>query len=165
MYASQLQMLCSVSHHWYGCMQRTIYLITARLDYSAIAILLPACTTSVIYYVLFCHPIPFWLYIVLNFIFGLSVLGLCWWPLFQTPPFQKFRAFMFSSLGLFVVFSWIHGIYLYPQLLHSSPFFYQLSVGIVMGIGVVVYISRFPERSQPGNLQNLSENFISFSIF
>ena len=150
MYASQLQMLCSVSHHWYGCMQRTIYLLTARLDYSAIAILLPACTSSVIYYILYCHSFPFWTYTILNASFGIAVLGLCWWPLFQTPPFQKFRAFMFSSLGLFVAFSWIHGIYLYPELLRSCSFFYQVSVGILMGIGVCIYIARFPERSQPG---------------
>lgn len=150
MYASQLQMLCSVSHHWYGCMERSIYLLTARLDYSAIAIILHTCTISVIYYVLHCHPFPFWFHLILDSIFFVIVLGFCWWPLFQTPPFQKFRAFVFSSLALFIVFSWFHGIYLTPELLHSSSFSYQLSVAFVMGIGVIIYISRYPERSYPG---------------
>jgi adiponectin receptor len=150
MLASQAQMLFSVSHHWFGCMTQTIYYITARLDYSAIAILLPMCTASVIYYILYCSPLYFWIYSLLNIVFGFCVLCLCWWPTFQTPPYQKFRAFMFSSLGLFVVSSWLHGFYLYPELWVSDSFFWQKLVGVIMGSGVAVYISRYPERLQPG---------------
>jgi predicted membrane channel-forming protein YqfA (hemolysin III family) len=151
MLSSQFQMVCSTFHHWFGCMNRTIYYLSARLDYSSIAILLPTGTSCAIHFILKCERNFMWFYSSLNILFGVGVMGFCWWPLFQTPAYQKFRAFLFSSLFLFVAFPWFHGSFLYNSLITSFPFFIQLLVVITMGIGVAVYLIRWPERTRPGS--------------
>ena len=132
-------------------MSHPIYILTARLDYSAIALLLPTATSSVIYYLHHCSPLPFFTYTSLNLSFSFIVLLLCWWPLFQTPSYQPYRAIAFFSLGLFAALPWLHALYLDPSLTSSPALHNQLGVLVVMTFGVAVYIARYPERGDPGN--------------
>ena len=146
----QVQMICSATHHWFGCMIRPIYYLTARLDYSAIAFLLPIANALIVYSLFYCENFLFWLYSLLNIFCGLLVMGLCWWPTFQTPSYQKIRALSFSLLGLFGALPWSHIFFRDPSLFLSPTFVWQMITLAVMGTGVGVYISRYPERAQPG---------------
>ena len=150
MIGSHCQMLGSVSHHWFGCMDRSIYLLTAKLDYSAIAILIPSMTCALLYELLQCQTYYLTLYISLDLLLSVIVLFLCFLPSFQRPAFQPYRALVFTLLGIFIAVPWFHGFTIYPELMYSWGIIYQLLCGAIMFMGVAIYVSRQPEKSNPG---------------
>jgi len=162
--ASMFQMLASTAHHWFGCMSRTVHQVTGRLDYSAIALVLPSVTIYATYNIEQCHPMLLYSVIVAAVVGTVIVLFLCFWPPFQRPAFQPYRALTFSVLGALVVVPWVDAMLREPELRvggeYGTALWFQLVGGAHIVTGVLVYVSRQPERSYPGKFDCLQSHCI-----
>lgn len=74
-------------------------------------------------------------------------------PVFDSPKFRAVRASLFVAMGLSGVAPIMHKLVLFwnqPEALHTTA--YEVLMGVLYGLGALVYALRIPERWIPGKV-------------
>jgi adiponectin receptor len=141
---------CSSLYHLFNSHSLMVNNMMSRLDYSGTSILIAGSFFPVVYYTFFCYPFYIKLYLGSIGIFSSIVFAVAMLPFFQTSKFRWLRGSVFLALGLIGFVPLTHFAFL-PDLIHfPSTLVYFGLMGASYIIGVLVYVSRVPERFYPG---------------
>ncbi|KAK8587608.1 hypothetical protein V6N13_086590 [Hibiscus sabdariffa] len=86
-------------------------------------------------------------------------------PMFQRPEFRKIRASLFFGMGMSGVAPIIHKLVLFwqqPEALHTT--LYEILMGVLYGVGALVYAARIPERWMPGKFDIAGQSHQLFHV-
>ncbi|XP_078177575.1 heptahelical transmembrane protein ADIPOR3-like isoform X2 [Carex rostrata] len=144
-------LLASSTCHLLSCHSRRVAYIMLRLDYAGIAALISTSFYPPVYYSFMCHPVFCNLYLTMITILGVATVAFSLLPVFQSPEFRTLRASLFFGMGLSGVIPVLHKLVLFwhrPEALHTTG--YEVLMGLLYGLGALVYATRIPERWMPG---------------
>ncbi|XP_010531306.1 PREDICTED: heptahelical transmembrane protein 4 [Tarenaya hassleriana] len=144
-------LLASSTCHLFSCHSERISYIMLRLDYAGIAALISTSFYPPVYYSFMCDPFFCNLYLGFITILGIATVLFSLLPVFQNPEFRTIRASLFFGMGLSGVAPILHKLVLFwdqPVALHTTG--YEVLMGLLYGIGALVYATRIPERWMPG---------------
>jgi adiponectin receptor len=143
--ASQLCFFSTVFHA-VGCRSEQLYVLTAKLDYSGISLMILFSFPPVMLNFFACHHLPIaFFYISSIGLLTVVALVMSWSPRFSAPtPFwTRIRAGVFITIGLFGVIPVFHAGVLHKDVLHVIwPF---LLMAVLYIAGAVIYALHFPE--------------------
>lgn len=156
----------SGSYHLFKCNGRHTHAWLHKLDYVGITLLIVGSFYPFIYYAFYCRPSEQIAYLSAISGMGLIVSIFVLWPRFGTPEYRKFRAGLFSLLGLAGVVPAVHFFILECADAECKQrnigITFLLSMAASYLIGAVFYAKRFPEKQWPGKFDVL---FSSHQIF
>ncbi|KAJ8769381.1 hypothetical protein K2173_002585 [Erythroxylum novogranatense] len=144
-------LLASSVFHLLSCHSERLSCIMLRLDYAGIATLISTSFYPTVYYSFMCYPFFCSLYMGFITIFGIATVLFSLHPMFQTPEFRTTRVCLFSGMALCGLVPILHKLILFwslPEALHTTG--YEVLMGLLYGMGVIVYAARIPERWMPG---------------
>ncbi|KAL5753156.1 hypothetical protein ACOSP7_023325 [Xanthoceras sorbifolium] len=147
-------MFCLLSSsicHLLSCHSERLSYIMLRLDYAGIAALISTSFYPPVYYSFMCNPFFCNLYMGFITILGITTVLFSLLPVFQSPEFRTIRASLFFGMGLSGVAPILHKVILFwhqPEALHTTG--YEILMGVLYGIGALIYATRIPERWMPG---------------
>ncbi|KAF3331010.1 Heptahelical transmembrane protein ADIPOR3 [Carex littledalei] len=144
-------LLASSMCHLLSCHSRRVAYIMLRLDYAGIAALIATSFYPPVYYSFMCHPVFCNLYLTMITILGVATVAFSLLPVFQSPEYRTMRACLFFGMGLSGVIPVLHKLVLFwhrPEALHTTG--YEVLMGLLYGLGALVYATRIPERWMPG---------------
>ncbi|GBG72509.1 hypothetical protein CBR_g12080 [Chara braunii] len=104
-----------------------------------------------VYYSFMCSPCVRNLYLLCITVLGILAIPVSLIPAFQQPKYRPVRAALFGGMGVSGVVPCMHKLLVF----HGEPVAYQTAVhevimGLLYGLGAVVYAMRVPERWRPG---------------
>ncbi|KAH9565032.1 hypothetical protein CY35_04G056500 [Sphagnum magellanicum] len=144
-------LLSSTTCHLFSCISARWSSLLLRVDYIGIALLIAGSFYPPVYYSFACSPFlrNMYLCVITAIAIGTVVVSLL--PVFQTAKYRTFRASLFFGMGISGVVPCIHKLFLYE----SEPVLYQtlyleVLMGLLYGLGALVYATRIPERWKPG---------------
>lgn len=148
MFTLAATLLCFFSSlfHAVGCRDEQLYLLTAKLDYSGISLLILFSFPPILFNFFACqHKSLAMFYSASIGALTLIALGMSWSPRFSAPtPFwTRVRAGLFIVIGLFGVVPVVHA-----TLLHSNVFHVVWPLGLMASlyiVGAIIYATHFPE--------------------
>ncbi|KAL0726165.1 hypothetical protein Bca4012_022258 [Brassica carinata] len=123
----------------------------AMLDYAGIAALISTSFYPPVYYSFMCDPFFCNLYLGFITILGISTVLVSLLPVFQSPEFRVVRASLFFGMGFSGAAPILHKLIIFwdqPEALHTTG--YEVLMGLLYGLGALVYATRIPERWMPG---------------
>ncbi|XP_072974186.1 heptahelical transmembrane protein ADIPOR3-like [Typha angustifolia] len=144
-------LLASSTCHLLSCHSRRLAYIMLRLDYAGIVALIATSFYPPVYYSFMCNPFFCNLYLSFITILGIATISASLFPVFQKPEFRTMRASLFFGMGVSGVVPVLHKLVLFwhrPEALHTTG--YEILMGLLYGIGALVYATRIPERWMPG---------------
>lgn len=144
-------LLASSTCHLLSCHSERMSYFMLRLDYAGIAALISTSFYPPVYYSFMCHPFFCNLYLGFITILGIATILVSLLPVFQTPEFRKVRASLFFGMGASGAAPILHKLIIFwhqPEALHTTG--YELLMGLLYGLGALVYATRIPERWMPG---------------
>ncbi|CAK3921042.1 related to membrane s, contain hemolysin III domain [Lecanosticta acicola] len=124
-----------------------------RLDYIGIIFLEWGSFIPSIYYGFASDPGLVKVYWSMITTIGAGTLVVIMHPMFRSPAWRPFRAFMFVAMGLSAVVPVLHGLqmYGYRRLEQQIGLTWLVSQGALYILGAVLYAARVPERFSPGS--------------
>jgi adiponectin receptor len=143
---------CSTLFHAFeGHCDHTIYKRFASFDYFGITTLIVGSFIPPIYYCFYCFPQLQIVYLTMIFLLGSVGLVGPLFDFFSDPKFYVKRVAIFVVMVASGVFPTLHVFFILPRNHTTIPF----SVGVALmfllyGTGVIIYVTRFPERCFPG---------------
>lgn len=155
---------CSTSFHWLGCVSDEVYRLTAKLDYTGIAVMILVSFFPFMYSMFYCRIAMGIFYSVIITVLTAAAIFVSWNEQFQKPGYHTLRAGLFVALGLF------GGIPLPHACLHvgvdkSWPVLWPLlTMGATYIGGAALYASRIPERFFPGKLNVVGHSHFLFHM-
>lgn len=144
-------LLSSSACHLLSCHSPRMSYVMLRLDYSGIAALIATSFYPPVYYSFMCDPFFCNLYLVSITLLGLATIAASLLPVFQSPEYRSFRAALFFGMGVSGVVPVVHKLVLFrnrDEALYTTG--YEVLMGVLYGIGALVYALRVPERWMPG---------------
>lgn len=152
--SAQILLTCSSCFHLFNCISRNPneYSWFARLDYIGIAILIAGSYYAPIFYLFSCQPL-----LGLFFNGGITLFALLsiiatFHPLFEKPGYAGVRAALYLFMGFFCVTCFPFVLY-YNDFSVIWPVLWRCGImGGCFCIGVVFYVSQFPESVFPGRV-------------
>ncbi|KAK8931422.1 hypothetical protein KSP39_PZI017081 [Platanthera zijinensis] len=144
-------LLASSVCHLLSCHSRRMAYIMLRLDYAGIAALISTSFYPPVYYSFMCDPFFCSLYLGAITLLGCTSITVSLLPIFQNPEYRALRAGLFFGMGVSGVVPVLHKLFVFrhrPEALHTTQ--YEVLMGILYGVGAVVYATRIPERWKPG---------------
>ncbi|KAK4773027.1 hypothetical protein SAY87_028046 [Trapa incisa] len=144
-------LLASSTCHLLSCHSERMSYIMLRLDYAGIAALISTSFYPPIYYTFMCDPFFCNLYMGFITVLGILTILFSLMPVFQNPEFRTIRASLFFGMGVSGVAPVLHKLFLFwhhPEAIYTTG--YELLMGMLYGIGALVYATRIPERWRPG---------------
>ncbi|KAE8665760.1 Heptahelical transmembrane protein 4 [Hibiscus syriacus] len=144
-------LLASSTCHLLSCHSERLSYILLRLDYAGIAALIATSFYPPVYYSFMCDPFFCNLYLGSITSLGIAAILFSLLPMFQRPKFRKIRASLFFGMGMSGVAPILHKLILFwqqPEALHTT--LYEILMGVLYGVGALVYAARIPERWMPG---------------
>ncbi|KAH7567540.1 hypothetical protein ACOSP7_010506 [Xanthoceras sorbifolium] len=144
-------LLASSACHLFSCHSQRLSYIMLRVDYAGIAALISTSFYPPIYYSFMCYPSLCKLYLGSITVLGFAAMIISLLPVFQKPKFRVYRTSLFFGMGLSGVAPIIHKLILFkgqPEALQTT--FYEILMGVLYGLGAVIYAARIPERWKPG---------------
>lgn len=147
-------MFCLLSSsicHLLSCHSERLAYIMLRLDYAGIAALIATSFYPPVYYSFMCAPFFCHLYLGFITLLGIATIVFSLLPVFQSPEFRTIRASLFFGMGMSGIAPILHKVILFwdqPEALHTTG--YEVLMGVLYGIGALVYATRIPERWMPG---------------
>ncbi|KAL3844679.1 hypothetical protein ACJIZ3_002082 [Penstemon smallii] len=144
-------LLASSACHLLSCHSQRLSYIMLRLDYAGIAALISTSFYPPVYYSFMCYPFFCNLYIGFITLLGIATIFASLLPVFQSPEYRKFRASLFFGMGFSGAVPIFHKLILFwhqPEALHTTC--YEVLMGVLYGVGALVYAMRIPERWMPG---------------
>lgn len=165
--SAQILLFLSSFFHLFHCMSRTEseYSWFARLDYVGIAILISGSCYSPIYYTFSCQPL-----LVLFYNSGITFLGILaviatFHPMFARPGYAGIRASVFVAMAFFGATSFPPAFYLYGFTQLWPLLWRVLIMGALYLVGVVFYVSKFPECMYPGKFDRGLNSHVIWHFF
>lgn len=104
-----------------------------------------------VYYSFMCNPFLCRMYLGIITTMGVMTIFASLLPVFQSSEFRVFRATLFFTMGVSGIIPCVHKVYLYqdePIAYHTL--YLEITMGILYGLGALVYATRIPERWKPG---------------
>lgn len=144
-------LLASSTCHLLACHSQRLSYIMLRLDYAGIAALITTSFYPPVYYSFMCNPFLSFLYMGFITSVGIATIAFSLLPVFQRPHFRKYRTSLFFSMGMSGVAPIIHKLILYkdqPEAVQTTG--YEILMGVLYGLGALIYATRIPERWRPG---------------
>ncbi|KAJ4795737.1 Heptahelical transmembrane protein ADIPOR3 [Rhynchospora pubera] len=144
-------LLASSTCHLLSCHSRRVAYIMLRLDYAGISALIATSFYPPVYYSFMCHPVFCNMYLTMITLLGVATVAFSLLPVFQSPEYRTLRACLFLGMGLSGVIPVLHKLVLFwhrPEALHTTG--YEVLMGLLYGLGALVYATRIPERWMPG---------------
>ncbi|CAJ2643886.1 unnamed protein product [Trifolium pratense] len=159
-------LLASSTCHLLACHSKRLSYIMLRIDYAGIAALIATSFYPPVYYSFMCNP--FFCYIYLGFItlMGVATIVFSLLPFFNKSEFRKYRASLFFLMGFSGVAPIIHKLILYgdePEALQTTG--YEILMGVLYGLGALIYVARIPERWMPGKFDIAGHSHQIFHVF
>lgn len=139
---------CSAVFHLFYSMSPKMAEQLVRLDYAGIAFLIGGSNIPMIYYMLYCHPGPQQLYMLLISLGCLATFVVTVHPRCAGTAFRTPRVLLFITLGLFGSGPFVH--YSLLDGFTLSVFLYLVAMGGLYIGGACIYITQVPERCFPG---------------
>ncbi|KAJ7966514.1 Heptahelical transmembrane protein [Quillaja saponaria] len=158
-------LLASSTCHLLACHSQRLSYIMLRVDYAGIAALIATSFYPPVYYSFMCNPLFCYLYLGFITVLGVSTILFSLLPFFQKPGFRSYRASLFFAMGLSGVAPIIHKLILYkhqPEALQTTG--YEILMGILYGLGALIYSARIPERWKPGKFDIAGHSHQLFHI-
>lgn len=144
-------LLASSTCHLLSCHSRRLAYIMLRIDYAGIAALISTSFYPPVYYSFMCNPFFCNIYLSFITILGIAMIAVSLFPVFQSPEFRVIRASLFFGMGVSGVIPVLHKLIVFwhrPEALHTTG--YEILMGLLYGLGALVYATRIPERWMPG---------------
>lgn len=144
-------LLASSTCHLLSCHSERVSYIMLRLDYAGIAALIATSFYPPVYYSFMCDPFFCNLYLGFITILGIATVLVSLLPVFQSPEFRVVRASLFFGMGFSGAAPILHKLIIFwdqPEALHTTG--YEILMGLLYGLGALVYATRIPERWMPG---------------
>ncbi|KAI0493354.1 hypothetical protein KFK09_027631 [Dendrobium nobile] len=144
-------LLASSVCHLLSCHSRRIAYIMLRLDYAGIAALISTSFYPPVYYSFMCDPFFCNLYLGLITLLGCTTMLVSLLPVFQNPEYRSIRAGLFFGMGISGVVPVLHKLIAFrnqPEAVYTTQ--YEVLMGILYGLGALLYATRIPERWMPG---------------
>lgn len=144
-------LLASSTCHLLSCHSRRVAYIMLRLDYAGIAALIATSFYPPVYYSFMCDPFFCNLYLGSITVLGIATIGASLLPVFQSPEYRSFRAGLFFGMGVSGVVPVLHKLVVFrhqPEAIYTTG--YEILMGVLYGLGALVYATRIPERWMPG---------------
>ncbi|MBA0859959.1 hypothetical protein Goshw_012531 [Gossypium schwendimanii] len=158
-------LLASSTCHLLSCHSERLSYIMLRLDYAGIAALIATSFYPPVYYSFMCDPFFCNLYLGSITILGVATILFSLLPVFQKPEFRSTRASLFFGMGMSGVAPIIHKLILFwhqPEALYTT--LYEILMGLLYGMGALVYALRIPERWMPGKFDIAGHSHQLFHI-
>ncbi|KAL0543157.1 hypothetical protein IC582_018245 [Cucumis melo] len=158
-------LLASSTCHLLSCHSERVSYIMLRLDYAGIAALISTSFYPPVYYSFMCYPFFCSLYMGFITLLGIATILVSLLPMFQSPEYRTFRASLFLGMGLCGIAPILHKLILFwgsPEALHTTG--YEILMGILYGLGALVYAARIPERWMPGKFDIAGHSHQLFHI-
>ncbi|TKY74965.1 Heptahelical transmembrane protein ADIPOR3 [Spatholobus suberectus] len=144
-------LLASSTCHLLACHSQRLSYIMLRIDYAGIAALIATSFYPPVYYSFMCNPFFCFLYLGFITLMGIATIVFSLLPFFQKSEFRKYRASLFFLMGFSGVAPIIHKLILHrhqPEALQTTG--YEILMGVLYGLGALIYATRIPERWMPG---------------
>ena len=144
-------LLASSTCHLLACHSQRLSYIMLRIDYAGISALIATSFYPPVYYTFMCNPFSCYLYLGFITLMGIASMVFSLLPFFQKSEFRKYRATIFFLMGFSGVAPIIHKLILHkhqPEALQTTG--YEILMGVLYGLGAVIYVARIPERWMPG---------------
>lgn len=144
-------LLASSTCHLLSCHSRRLAYVMLRLDYAGIAALIATSFYPPVYYSFLCNPLFCGLYLCAITLLGGAAVAVSLLPVFQSPRFRAVRAGLFFGMGVSGVVPVVHKLIVFrhrPEALHTAA--YEALMGLLYGLGALLYATRVPERWRPG---------------
>lgn len=158
-------LLASSICHLFSCHSERLAYIMLRVDYAGIAALISTSFYPPVYYSFMCYPFFCNLYIGFITVMGISTILFSLLPVFQKPEWRIIRVSLFFSMGFSGVLPILHKVILFwnqPEAIHTTR--YEVLMGLLYGLGAVVYAVRIPERWMPGKFDIAGHSHQLFHI-
>lgn len=153
---------CSTSFHWLGCVSDEVYMLTAKLDYTGIAILILVSFFPFMYSLFYCKLGWGLFYSVIISILTVVAIFVSWSETFSKPGYQHLRAGVFISVGLFGGIPLPHACYSLGLDRSWHVFWPLLLMGALYVGGAMLYAMHIPERWFPGKLNLFGHSHFLF---
>ncbi|RDX63310.1 Heptahelical transmembrane protein 4, partial [Mucuna pruriens] len=144
-------LLASSTCHLLACHSQRLSYILLRIDYAGIAALIATSFYPPVYYTFMCDPFFCFLYLGFITLMGIATILFSLLPFFQKSEFRKYRTSLFFLMGFSGVAPIIHKLILHkhqPEALQTTG--YEILMGVLYGLGALIYVTRIPERWMPG---------------
>ncbi|KAF5194236.1 Heptahelical transmembrane protein [Thalictrum thalictroides] len=144
-------LLASSTCHLLSCHSERVSYIMLRLDYAGIAALIASSFYPPVYYSFMCEPFFCILYLGFITILGVATILVSLLPVFQKPEYRSTRASLFFGMGISGLAPILHKLIVFrhqPEALHTTG--YEILMGLLYGLGALIYATRIPERWMPG---------------
>ncbi|XWS45125.1 hypothetical protein CRYUN_Cryun15aG0110200 [Craigia yunnanensis] len=151
--------------HLLSCHSERLSYVMLRLDYAGIAALISTSFYPPVYYSFMCDPFFCNLYMGFITVLGVATILFSLLPVFQNPEFRSIRASLFFGMGMSGLAPILHKLILFwhqPEALHTTG--YEVLMGLLYGIGALVYATRIPERWMPGKFDIAGHSHQLFHI-
>ncbi|KAK4604507.1 hypothetical protein RGQ29_012839 [Quercus rubra] len=163
---SMFCLLSSSVCHLFSCHSHHLNLMLLRMDYVGITIMIITSFFPPIYYIFECDPL--WQFVYLG---GITAMGMftvvtMLSPSLSSSKYRAFRAFLFSSMGLFGIVPTIHALIVNwgnPQ--RNTTLTYELAMATSYLTGTFIYVTRIPERWKPGWFDLAGHSHQIFHVF
>ncbi|KAJ9186844.1 hypothetical protein P3X46_002373 [Hevea brasiliensis] len=158
-------LLASSTCHLLSCHSERMSYIVHRIDYAGIAALIATSFYPPVYYSFMCNPFFCNLYLGFITLLGIATIVFSLLPVFQRPELRGFRAGLFFGMGMSGVAPILHKLILYkdqPEALQTTG--YEILMGILYGLGALIYATRIPERWKPGKFDIAGHSHQLFHI-
>ncbi|KAK8933217.1 hypothetical protein KSP39_PZI015273 [Platanthera zijinensis] len=144
-------LLTSSACHLLSCHSSATCYRMLRLDFAGISGLIVTSFYPVVYYTFACSPFYRNLYLSSITVFGLAAVTVSLVPVFDSPRFRPVRAVLFACMAASGIVPIAHKMMVFgnrPEAVLTTG--YEAVMGLLYGMGVVVYAARVPERWFPG---------------
>ncbi|XP_061372001.1 heptahelical transmembrane protein 4-like [Gastrolobium bilobum] len=144
-------LLASSTCHLLACHSQRLSYIMLRIDYAGIAALIATSFYPTVYYSFMCNPFFCFLYLGFITLMGIVTIFFSLLPFFNKSEFRKYRASLFFLMGFSGLAPIIHKQILHwhhPEALQTTG--YEILMGLLYGLGALIYATRIPERWMPG---------------
>ncbi|KAL1344959.1 hypothetical protein HN51_018756 [Arachis hypogaea] len=144
-------LLASSTCHLLSCHSQRLSYIMLRIDYAGIAALIATSFYPTVYYSFMCNPFFCYLYLGFITVMGIATIIFSLLPFFQKSEFRKYRATLFFLMGFSGIAPIMHKVIIHkhqPEALQTTS--YEILMGVLYGLGALIYATRIPERWMPG---------------
>ena len=138
------------------------YSLTAKLDYSAIAVLIITSYYPVLFHFFACAP--FWGVFYMGCITALGGLAIAvsWIPFFQHPHYVVMRGMLFIGVGLFALVPIPHVLAYVPYSVMREMYVIFGTMGFLYISGATMYMLRIPEKWHAGKFDIIFHSHFLF---
>ncbi|CAN6712435.1 unnamed protein product [Malus baccata var. baccata] len=158
-------LLASSTCHLLACHSARLSYIVLRCDYAGIAALITTSFYPPVYYSFMCNPFFCNLYLSFITVLGITTIVFSLLPFFQGPKFRVYRASLFFVMGVSGVVPLVHKLIVFrnqPEAIQTTG--YEVLMGVLYGLGALIYATRVPERWRPGKFDIAGHSHQLFHI-